>query len=134
MLRVLPTSYFQNATSSVRSSCSQLSGLVSLGALPALCSLLECAEADLLLTACEALSAALAAAEATSPAPNPCAILIEEAGGCEKLEALQMHENSAVYERAARILDEYYGEGDAEDAAIAPQSTADGYSFGVSPR
>ena len=53
---------------------------------------------------------------------------------CEKLEALQMHENSAVYERAARILDEYYGEGDAEDAAIAPQSTADGYSFGVSPR
>ena len=69
-----------------------------LGVLPALCSLLDAPDAELLLAVCEALEATLAAGEANSTAGvNRCVELIDEAGGIDKLEALQLHENAEVY-------------------------------------
>ena len=108
-----------------------VSGLVYLGVLPALTSLLDCAEPELILSVCDALMAALEAGAASSgAAPNPVPALIEEAGGCEKLEALQMHENTAVYQKAALLIDSYFAD-ETEDAAIAPTATADGFQFGI---
>ena len=51
--------------------------------------------------------------------PNRCVAFVEEAGGCERLEALQLHENAEVYAKAAHLLDTYFGEPE-EDASIAP--------------
>ena len=85
-----------------------ISGLVYLGVLGSLCSLLQSPDPDLLLAVCDALGAALEAGEqnrqATGGGDNYCAQLIDEAGGVDKLEELQSHENVAVYERASRLI------------------------------
>jgi len=117
----------------VGGSAQTISGLVYLGVLPALCSLLEAPDAELLLAVVEALEATLAAGEANSTAGvNRCVELIDEAGGIERLEALQLHENAEVYGKVVRLLDTYFGTDEPEtDAAIAPTAHADGFSFGM---
>ena len=83
----------------------------------------------------EALEAGEQNRQATGGGDNYCAQLIDEAGGVDKLEELQSHENVAVYERASRLIDLYLADHDAnaEDAQIAPQATAEQFSFGVPP-
>jgi len=117
----------------VGGSAQTISGLVYLGVLPALCSLLDAPDAELLLAVCEALEATLAAGEANSTAGvNRCVELIDEAGGIDKLEALQLHENAEVYTKAVGLLDSYFGSEESEaDAAIAPTAHADGFAFGM---
>ncbi|GAB0093377.1 Importin subunit alpha [Sergentomyia squamirostris] len=41
---------------------------------------------------------------------DPMCIQIEEAGGVDKLEGLQTHENVEIYEKAVQILDGYFAE------------------------
>lgn len=107
-----------------------ISGLVYHGLVPALVDLLEAPDTELLLAVCEALQAALAAGEASAAGgPNRCCALIEEAGGCERLEALQLHENPKVYAKAAAIIEAYFDDATAEDHALLPQATPDGYTF-----
>jgi len=107
-----------------------LSGLVYHGVVGSLCSLLEAPDAELIFAVLEALLAVLDAGEAgASGGANRCVQLIEEAGGCERLEALQMHENQDVYAKAAQILDSYFGEEGEVDAAIAPVANADSFAF-----
>ena len=115
----------------VGGSPAHLSGLVYHGVLPALLSLLEAPDAELLLAVCEALKACLAAGAQSAAADgvNRCCGLIEECGGLDKIEALQLHENTKVYAKAVELLDEYFGDGDGEDAAIAPVATAEGFTF-----
>jgi hypothetical protein len=63
---------------------------------------------------------------------NRCVQLIDEAGGVEKLEALQMHENSVVFTKTACLLDAYFSDdAAADDPSIAPTSHADSFAFGV---
>ena len=100
----------------IGSSAETLSGLVSLQVLPALIRCLDSADTELVLAVCDALETTLAAGEATAARMpgqlpvNPCVGLIESAGGCEKLEALQEHHSEAVYQRVARILDTFFAE------------------------
>jgi len=110
-----------------------VSGLVSAGILPALCSLLDLADAELILAVCSALGGALSAGEASAAGgPNPCVPLVDEAGGVDKLEALQMHPSPAVYERAASLIDTYFADTSAvDDALLAPTATPEGYVFGT---
>ena len=119
-------------------SMATVSGLVYLGVLPSLCSCLTSPDVDLIHTVLDALGAALEAGEigrqsAPPGAPNACVQQIDECGGVEKLEELQQHENAAVYEKAGRLLDEYFADqGDAvEDVQIAPRATADSFVFGA---
>lgn len=46
---------------------------------------------------------------------NPHAQLIEDAEGLEKIESLQSHENSDIYEMAVKILETYWLEEEEED-------------------
>jgi len=80
----------------------------------------------------EALSAVLDAGEAGAEGGmNRCVHLVEEAGGCERLEALQSHANADIYAKAAELLDAYFGEIDAEDLQVAPVSSTETFCFGV---
>uniref|UniRef100_A0A7S2NH91 Importin subunit alpha n=1 Tax=Haptolina brevifila TaxID=156173 RepID=A0A7S2NH91_9EUKA len=109
-----------------------VSGLVSAGILPSLCSLLDLADTELILAVCAALAAALAAGEASAPGqPNPCVPLVDQAGGVEKVEELQHHPSPAVYERAVHLIDTYFSEPAADDPTLAPTTTSDGYVFGL---
>lgn len=115
-----------------------ISGLVSLDVVAALCPLLEAPDTEVLLAVVEALGACLEAGEisrqASGDGSNRCIHLIDEAGGIEKLEALQMHDNAQIYEKTSRLLDVYFGDdGAAEDPSIAPVAQAGSFAFGVPP-
>ena len=47
---------------------------------------------------------------------------IEEAGGVDKIEDLQTHENLQVYDKAVKILDNYLAQDD-EDEMLATSDT-----------
>lgn len=61
--------------------------------------------------------------------------LIDEAGGVDKLETLQDHENQEIYERAVRIIEKYFGAdedaSESENLAPAVSATQNVFSFGV---
>lgn len=61
---------------------------------------------------------------------NKFALVLENEGGLELIEQLQMHPNHQIYNRALKILEEYYQE-EGDDLMIegAPNVTAD-TSFG----
>eukprot|EP00967_Tisochrysis_lutea_P070798 scaffold93610_cov25-Tisochrysis_lutea.AAC.2 len=53
---------------------------------------------------------------------NPLATAFDEAGGIQRLEELQAHPNEVIYERAAALLDSYFG----SDACSAMDAAEDG--------
>ena len=60
-----------------------------------------------------------------------CARLIEEADGLDKIELLQKHASENVYQMALSIIDKYFSDDGAEEAAIVPQVSEQGnvYEF-----
>ena len=63
---------------------------------------------------------------------NLFAALIDEADGLEKIEALQNHTNNDIYEKAMRILEQYFGLEDEEDQNLA-RMDASGSQFTFGP-
>jgi importin subunit alpha-2 len=61
------------------------------------------------------------------------AMMIEEAGGLDKIEALQSHETEAVYKLAFNIIDKYFSaEEDDEIESLAPATSQNGmFQFGA---
>jgi importin subunit alpha-6/7 len=52
--------------------------------------------------------------------------------GLDKIEFLQTHEKTEIYERAFSILQEYYGN-DEEDAGVAPSTQNNEFQFTNQP-
>lgn len=52
--------------------------------------------------------------------------------GLDKIEFLQSHEKLEIYERAYRIIEEYYGN-DEEDARVAPSTQNHELQFTLQP-
>lgn len=104
----------------------QILFLVKQACIKPLCDILTSSDTQLVMICLESLEKILKVGEAcdtrhaegnqcTETNVNPHAQLIEDAEGLEKIESLQSHENSDIYEMAVKILETYWLEEEGED-------------------
>lgn len=86
-----------------------LTELVGAGVLPPFCNLLEAKEWSIIIVILDGITNILHAAEKVGQVER-VAIMIEEAGGLDKIEALQHHQNEQVYQKSMAILDAYFSQ------------------------
>lgn len=120
-----------NATSG--GSPQQIKSLVQQGCVRPLCDLLTVNDAKIITVALEGLENILkvgdAEAKESGMGSNQMAEFIDEAEGLLKIEALQQHENHEIYEKAVKILENYFGVEEDEDAALAPAQDGSMFTF-----
>ncbi|KAI3832889.1 hypothetical protein MKW92_019888 [Papaver armeniacum] len=135
-----------NATSG--GSHEQIKYFVAQGCIKPLCDLLICPDARIVTVCLEGLENILKVGEAEKTLGNTDGVnlyaqMIDEAEGLEKIENLQSHDNTEIYEKAVKILETYWLEEDDEmpppgDAAqtefqfggTQPQLPSGGFNFG----
>ncbi|KAG5457815.1 MAG: armadillo-type protein, partial [Olpidium bornovanus] len=108
-----------NATSGGLGRPEQIRYLVSQGAIKPLCDLLVCMDPKITQVALDALENILKVGErekSASETTNAYALLIEEAGGAEKIHNLQLHARDDIYNKAFNIVEKYFSS-DGEDHA-----------------
>lgn len=86
-----------------------LTELVGAGVLPPFCNLLEAKDWDVIIVVLDGLTNILHAAEKIGQVER-VAIMIEQAGGLDKIETLQHHPNEQVYQKSMAILDAYFSQ------------------------
>ncbi|KAK4883597.1 hypothetical protein RN001_006916 [Aquatica leii] len=86
----------------------QLGKLVEMGVLKPMCNLLNSKDWKTVIVALDGLTNILNAANKLGEVEK-VAIMIEECGGLDLMEALQAHENEQVYEKALSIIENYFG-------------------------
>ncbi|KAL7746381.1 Importin subunit alpha-1 [Sorochytrium milnesiophthora] len=112
-----------NATSGGLNKPEQIRYLVQQGVIRPLCDLLGCTDNKIIQVALDGLDNILKVGEddrVKNGGPNVYAIYMDEAGGTDKLYALQSHENLDIYKKSFAIVDKYFDEEEA-DNALAPQ-------------
>lgn len=118
-----------NATSG--GSPEQIRYLVNQGCIPPLCELLTSADARIVMVALEGLENILRVGDADSKNtnnPNLYTNIIEECDGLEKIENLQSHQNNDIYEKAIKILEDYF-HAEEEESPMTQTNAQGGYSF-----
>mmetsp|Transcript_17262 Transcript_17262/g.22028 ORF Transcript_17262/g.22028 Transcript_17262/m.22028 type:complete len:543 (-) Transcript_17262:290-1918(-) len=112
----------------------QIMHLVHCGCIKPLCDLLTVPDAKIILVALEGLENILKVGEAEAKAQgidNQLALHIEEAGGLQKIEELQNHNEEMVFSKASKIIQRYYDE-EGEDEGLVPDMNEDGqFQFGM---
>lgn len=107
----------------------QIAGLVQMQVLKPICDLLVAKDAKVIRVLLDALSNILNAADQIGQVES-VALMIEQEGGIDKIEALQQHENEEVYHAALTLIDKYFAGEEEEVADVAPQADgATGYQF-----
>ncbi|XP_068979701.1 importin subunit alpha [Bombus flavifrons] len=106
-------------------SVQQLAQLVQLGVLGPFCNLLEAKDWKTIIVVLDGLSNICSAAEKMGEVDR-VAIMIEEVGGLDKLEALQHHEVEQVYQKATAMIDTFFSEPEAQESTLATPTVADG--------
>jgi hypothetical protein len=124
-----------NATSG--GSQEQIRFLVDQGCIKPLCDLLTASDARVITVALEGLENILKVGDKDAHDTNGInryTAFVEEADGLDKIENLQRHHNHDIYEKAVKILENYFA-AEEEDAQLAPQMAVDQqvYSFGTQP-
>ena len=89
-------------------SIAQLGKLVEMGVLKPMCNLLNSKDWKTVIVALDGLTNILNAANKLGEVEK-VAIMIEECGGLDLMEALQAHENEQVYEKALSIIENFFG-------------------------
>ena len=122
-----------NATSG--GSREQIKFLVAKNCIKPLCDLLDCPDPKVIVVALDALSNILRVGQAEAEETgeeNLHTQYIEEADGLDKLEFLQEHTNSQVYDKVIVLLMKYFPY-EEEDQNLAPSvnATSGGYDFGA---
>ena len=90
-----------------------------------------CSDARIVTVALEGLENILKVGEVNKVhgQPNQYAQFIDEAEGLEKIEDLQNHTNNDIYDKAVKIMEEYFGLEDEEDQNLAPAMDANANQF-----
>ncbi|KAF4393654.1 hypothetical protein CsatB_025847 [Cannabis sativa] len=122
-----------NATSGGTSE--QIKYLVSQQCIKPLCDLLVCPDARIVTVCLEGLENILKVGEAeknlgNSGEVNLYAQMIDDAEGLEKIENLQSHDNTEIYEKAVKILETYWLEEDDEALPQGGDASQPGFRFG----
>ncbi|KAG2331252.1 hypothetical protein Bca4012_019175 [Brassica carinata] len=98
----------------------QIKFMVSKGCIRPICDLLTCPDPRIVMVCLEAVENILVVGEAVKSSgltgeENLFATLVEEAGGLEKIENLQTHDNDDIYKRSVKILENFWTEDDDEE-------------------
>lgn len=113
----------------------QIQFLVSQGCVRPLCDLLVVSDPKIVTIALEALENILkvgAASAAQTGGTNTMAVYVSEAEGLNKIEDLQQHANTEIYEKSIKILETYFGIEEEEEMTNIAPSTEDGqFGFGM---
>ncbi|XP_015079856.1 importin subunit alpha isoform X3 [Solanum pennellii] len=109
----------------------QIKFLVSQGCIKPLCDLLVCPDPRIVTVCLEGLENILKIGEAdkdlgNTEGVNAYAQLIDEAEGLEKIENLQSHDNTEIYEKAVKILETYW----LEEEDVPVSLIEDQFEFG----
>lgn len=113
-----------NATSG--GSSEQIRYLVMQGVISALCDLFDCSDVKTVLVCLEAVENILRIGEmdtiSNGSVVNLYSRVLEECGGIDKLELIQFHENTEIYNRVSSILCEFFDadeiDGHAENSLV----------------
>ena len=109
--------------------------LVEAGCIRPLCDLLVVADAKIITVALEGLENILKVGHEEVrqglTEENDMARFVDEAEGLSKIEFLQQHENSDIYDKAVKIIETYFSqEDDDEDEVAVPLAEQGGvYNF-----
>ncbi|CAL1688985.1 unnamed protein product [Lasius platythorax] len=103
-----------------------LAQLVQAGVLPPFCNLLETKDWNIIIVVLDGLTNILHAAQKMGEVDR-LAIMIEEIGGLDKLEALQHHQNEQVYQKSMAMIDTFFSEKDVEEAILISKEHIDGH-------
>ncbi|PKA57715.1 Importin subunit alpha-1 [Apostasia shenzhenica] len=114
----------------------QIKFLVSQGCIKPLCDLLVCPDPRIVTVCLEGLENILKVGEAeknigATGGVNLYAQMIDEAEGLDKIENLQSHDNTEIYEKAVKILETYWLEEEDDEAMPAGDSAQTGFQFGA---
>ncbi|KAI8877903.1 ARM repeat-containing protein [Backusella circina FSU 941] len=103
-----------NATSGGMNRPEQIKYLVDQGCVGPLCQILLQLDNKLIMVALDGLENILRMGnleKVNSPdGYNPYALVMEECGGVDSLQSLQMHENQDIYKKAYAIIDKYFND------------------------
>ncbi|KAL5996268.1 hypothetical protein ACLOJK_026342 [Asimina triloba] len=114
----------------------QIKFLVTQGCIKPLCDLLICPDPRIVTVCLEGLENILKVGEAEKNLGNTGGVnlyaqLIDEAEGLEKVENLQSHDNTEIYEKAVKILETYWLEED-DEGLPTEDGGQSGFRFGSS--
>eukprot|EP01064_Diplonema_japonicum_P023105 TRINITY_DN33559_c0_g1_i1.p1 TRINITY_DN33559_c0_g1~~TRINITY_DN33559_c0_g1_i1.p1 ORF type:complete len:504 (+),score=141.60 TRINITY_DN33559_c0_g1_i1:41-1552(+) len=112
----------------------QVNFLVQEGCIPALCDLLGLREEKVLTVALEAIDNILKIGQMekqNTGRENPFAMSLTECGGTDKVQELQHHASTAIYEKSLSILRKYFEVSDDDDIDI---NAAANFNFGQPPQ
>jgi importin subunit alpha-1 len=118
-----------NATSGGRDE--QIRYLVRQQVIPPLCELFTCPDPKIIMVAMEGIENILKVGKADAPTTqdrNVFAEVVEECRGLDNLEALQQHENEEIYDKAMKILRNYFDVAEANQAPAA--AGGNNFNFG----
>ncbi|EEB09227.1 karyopherin Cut15 [Schizosaccharomyces japonicus yFS275] len=123
-----------NATSAGAHRPDQIRYLVNQGVIKPLCNMLACQDNKIIQVALDGLENILRVGEAER-ASNPdninmYAVLVEDAGGMDTIHDLQNSANNDIYQKSYNIIERYFGEEEAVEEELAPDATAQGFTFG----
>ncbi|XP_078273764.1 importin subunit alpha-5-like [Rhinoraja longicauda] len=108
----------------------QVVHLVQCGVLQPLINLLDIKDAKMILVILDALGNIFLAAEQLGETDKLC-LIIEEFNGLEKIEALQFHSNSMVYQTSLKLIEKYFYDEEHQVPDVEPEDRNEGMQYKV---